>query len=113
MSESSVLQMVLLEEYARLLRVIEGIEEELKELPRGYVSRKMIRGNESFYLQWREGEKIKSKYIPLDDLDAVVVAVSRRQELKKALKVHQEDKRRLELALSMNFINENIAKVRG
>lgn len=113
MAESSVLQMVLLEEYERLLRIIEGIEAELKDLPKGYVSKKIIRGKESFYLQWRDGEKIKSKYLSADSIESVMQAVARRQELQKNLRRHQEDKKRLELALTMEYINANISQVRN
>ena len=40
---------------------IEKIREELKELPKGYISNKNIGGKIRHYLQWSENGKIKSR----------------------------------------------------
>ena len=104
MESESVLQMVLLEEYSRLLRMIEGINKELKTLPKGYISRKIIRGKETFYLQWREGDKVKSKYIVADEVDELSKKVKRRQELEKSLRTSKKDLKKLESAIGKNYI---------
>lgn len=111
MAENSVLQMVMLEEYERLLRLIDGIEVELKELPKGYISRKHIRNKYSYYLQWRDGDKIKSQYISADKLEELQEKVARRQSLEKALRSHKHDKKRIEVALGTSFIQQNISQV--
>ena len=107
MERASVLQMVLLEEYSRLLRMIEGIKKELKALPKGYISRKNIRGKESFYLQWREGDKIKSKYIAADDVEELSNKVKRRQELEKSLRISKKNLKKLESAIGKDCIEAN------
>ena len=111
MDSPSVLQMVLLEEYSRLLRMIEGINIELQTLPKGYISRKNIRGKETFYLQWREGEKIKSKYVSAKDIDELTKVVNRRQSLEKSLRANLKDLKKLESALGKEFIQSNIDSI--
>lgn len=40
--------------------------EEIEKLPRGCLTKKKIKGKEYQYLQWREGNKTRSKYIRAD-----------------------------------------------
>lgn len=108
MAENSILQMVMLEEYDRLIRLIDGIESELVDLPKGYISKKLINNNEYYYLQWRDGEKIRSKHISPDKVSELQESVKRRQDLEKSLRSHKKDKRRLEVALGRDFIEQNI-----
>ena len=42
---------------------IAELETELAESINGYISRKVIKGKERFYLQWTENGKLKSRYI--------------------------------------------------
>lgn len=108
MAENSVLQTVMLEEYDRLIRLIDGIESELVDLPKGYISKKIINNNEYYYLQWRDGKKVKSKHISAADASKLQESVKRRQDLEKSLRSHKKDKRRLEIALGKDFIKDNI-----
>ena len=62
------------------------LEARLEELPRGYISRKMIAGKERLYLQWREGGKVRSRYIKDSEKDQVIAAVAERKELEAELK---------------------------
>lgn len=56
------------------LRVeLAAIEQKIAELPRGYLSKKTIKGKVRFYLQWTEDGKKKSKYV--DDLLAASLRV--------------------------------------
>lgn len=64
---------------------IAAIENRISELPKGYISRKMIRGREQLYLQWREGGKVCSKFIKKADRIAVVSQVEERRELQEQL----------------------------
>lgn len=111
MAENSVLQMVMLEEYARLLRLINGIEAELKELPKGYISKKQIRNKESYYLQWRDGDKVRSKYISGEKIEEMREKVAKRQSLEKSLRSHKHDKKRIEVALGQSFIQQNLSQI--
>lgn len=64
---------------------IRKIEKRLEALPKGYISKKTINGKERFYLQWREGGKIKSKYIKGENLESYRMALAERKRLEKDL----------------------------
>ena len=42
---------------------IEEINNRMEALPKGYISKKNIRGRECFYRQWKEDGMVKSEYI--------------------------------------------------
>lgn len=62
------------------------LEEQISELPIGYISRKNINGKIRFYHQWTENGKKKSRY--LDDESAAVLAekIQTRRDLQAELK---------------------------
>ena len=62
------------------------IEERIAALPKGYLSRKKINGKERFYLQWREGEKIRSKYVPAEDIEETRLQIAERKRLEERLR---------------------------
>ena len=64
----SVLEEVLEEEYDRSVRMSRRIEAELAVLPKGSVRKREIHGHVYYYLNYREGDKVKSKYIPAADV---------------------------------------------
>ena len=69
MRELTGLEIMLLDDYYRCERHIEVISQELEnDKPIGYISRKTINGKGQHYWQWREGVKIKSKYINDNEL---------------------------------------------
>ena len=47
--------------------LVERLDEEIAQLPAGYISKKIIRGKVQYYLQWKENGKLKSKYVRGDD----------------------------------------------
>ena len=67
----SVLEEVLLEEYDRSMRIINAIKAEQQTLPRGSVQKKLIGGKEYYYLQYRDGSKVRSNYIKECDIDDI------------------------------------------
>lgn len=92
----SILMDVLQEELDRLNRQQVVYEAELKELPKGYISKKKIRGREVYYLQCREGQKIKSKYISFEELPGIEGKVKRRKQLEASLRRVNSDRKKLE-----------------
>lgn len=62
-------------------QLYERLTEELAALPKGYISKKTIKGNTQYYLQWREDGKLKSKYIRKDDLASMEQKIARRKEI--------------------------------
>ncbi len=69
---------------------IRRINEELNALPRGYISKKVIRGKERHYLQWLEDGKLRSRYIKDTEYDSIVTMVERRKSLQAELKSIRE-----------------------
>lgn len=95
----SILMEVLQEELDRLNRQQSVYEADLQELPKGYISKKNIRGKESYYLQHREGNKIVSKYISADELPEVEALVKRRKQLEASLRRVKQDQKKLRKVL--------------
>ena len=67
------------------LKDVEAIKKRLAELPKGYISRKKIGGKERLYLQWREGGKVRSRYIKKGEEEEILRLVAERQELQRRL----------------------------
>lgn len=99
----SILIEVLQEELDRLDRQQAAYESHLRELPRGYISKKNIRGKESYYLQYREGAKIVSKWIPAANLQEVERQVDQRKMLEASLRRVKGDQKKLRRALDLHL----------
>lgn len=95
----SILMGVLREELDRLNQHEAIYERDLQEVPKGYISKKNIRGKVSYYLQHREGSKIISKYISAEDLPEVEAMVKRRKHLEASLRRVKQDQKRLRKVL--------------
>ena len=102
----SVLEEVLLEEYDRSMRIKAAIEKEQESLPKGSIQKKLIHGVECYYLQFRENDKVKSKYINANDLDAYKENISKRKENAARLKELKQSIKQIEKALGKDVINE-------
>ena len=98
----SILMEVLKEELDRLERQQLAYEADLREIPKGYISKKNVRGKLSYYLQHREGKKIISKYISAKDLPVVEEQVRRRRQIEASLRRVKEDKKALRKVLKNN-----------
>lgn len=95
----SILMEVLQEELDRLDRQKVAYEADLCELQKGYISKKNIRGKVSYYLQYRDGDKIISKYISADELPDLEEQIERRKRLQASLKRVKEDQKKLRKVL--------------
>ena len=69
---------------------------EIKKLPIGYLAEKKIGKNKYFYRQWREGDTVKSQYIPKKSLDSVLADIEKRRKLERELKQINQDLSKLE-----------------
>ncbi|WP_102337747.1 hypothetical protein [Collinsella provencensis] len=97
----SVLDSILEEEYERSVRMCHHIRKELERLPKGSVRIKKINGREYYYRTFREGNKVRSAYIPASEVDAVRAQIERRRELQSALREHQRSQKQIERALGV------------
>lgn len=95
----SILMGVFEEELDRLNRQEVIYARDLQELPKGYLSKKMISGKEYCYLQYRNGGKVISKYISAENLPKVEAQVKRRQQLEASLRRVREDQKKLRKVL--------------
>lgn len=65
---------------------IKVLQEEISQLPKGYISQKIIQGKTRYYLQWSENGKKKSKYIKDGELENLREQIEQRKALQEELK---------------------------
>lgn len=65
---------------------IKVLQEEISQLPKGYISQKNIQGKTRYYLQWSENGKKKSKYIKDGELEHLREQIEHRKALQEELK---------------------------
>lgn len=87
----------------------EELEKRIAALPEGYLSRKMIRGKENWYYQWREDGKLKSKYVSYSDVDSLREQIQERHRLKEELKFLSTTGSRLEAYARSFYMSRKIA----
>ena len=103
--EMSALDQELCDEWLRCERALAAHERFVaEECPRGYVSRKVIRGRERFYLQWRDGAHVRSRYIPEGEVDKVRGGVAARKDHEASVRRLREDMARIELVVGRDAI---------
>lgn len=69
-----------------LITRMHELEQEISALPKGYISRKTIRGKVRQYLQWSEEGKKKSKYLDDSAATELAVLIEQRRSLEKELR---------------------------
>lgn len=98
----TILESVLNEELDRLKSHISSYEDMLSNMPKGYISIVEISGKRFAYLKWREGNKVKSKYIGLEgskeEKDSREIYFERKR-IEANLKKTKEEEKRLRKAL--------------
>jgi len=65
---------------------IEKLEAIIKSLPKGSISKKVIRGKVRYYLQWRDGTHIRNLFIREADTELIMNIVKFRKELEQIAK---------------------------
>ena len=66
---------------------INKLIQERDALPKGYISKKVIKGITYFYRQYLENGKLISKYIPKEKAAEIALKIKRRKEIEKAIKL--------------------------
>ena len=105
-----IIEEVLLEEYQRTLRIRKALLDEMAELPKGSLQRKKIKGKEYCYLQYRDGDAVKSMYVREPEVAGYASRIERRKDNAAALKELDQTLRQIERALGKDFINEHTAE---
>ncbi len=62
------------------------LEKRISELPKGYISKKTISGNNRYYLRWTEGGKRQEKYISETIAEELYPQIEERKHLEKRVK---------------------------
>ena len=89
----------ILQEKERIDRMLAKYQEELEMLPKGTISEKNVKQSTYFYLKYREGKKVISRYIPQKDVDAVREQVEKRRHIETMIRSLQEERAIAEKAL--------------
>jgi hypothetical protein len=82
----SVLSEILNEEYERLSRTISSYKAMASELPKGSIRMKRINGKCYAYLQWRDGKKVRSKYLKNSEIASLSEQIERRRQYEREIK---------------------------
>lgn len=89
----------ILQEKERIDRMLTKYQEELETLPKGTISEKKVRQSTYFYLKYREGKKVISRYIPKKNVEAVREQVEKRRHIETMIRSLQEERAIAEKAL--------------
>jgi hypothetical protein len=81
-----VVQSVLQEELERRKRMLHFYEKEVGKFPKGSIVQKTINGNKYFYLQHRDGKRIKTHYVPKHELPNVMRQIEERKKYQGYIK---------------------------
>lgn len=63
----------------------EQIKAQIESLPKGSITKKCIQGKDRYYLQWREGDKVKSRYVKVAELPELAAQIEQRKALQQEL----------------------------
>lgn len=88
---------VIFREKARNENMITEYKKELEALPRGKITPKTINGKTYYYLYYRDGKKVVSKYICKDEesLIALREKLTRRSQIEEIIKKLKEEKAKI------------------
>ena len=98
-----------LQEKQRIDYMLARYQETLSELPKGTISEKLINGNTYYYLKYRDGKKVISKYVVKDNIQEVKEQIEKRRHIEAMIKSLTEEQRHCNEKIfggkSMNFIS--------
>ena len=103
---ASVLEEILLEEYDRSACMVQVLDGELSSLPRGSIREKVIKGRPYCYLQYRDGDHIRSVYVPRTDVEGLRAQLESRARCIKERKEQVRAMRQIERALGRRLADE-------
>ena len=89
----------ILQERERIDRMLAKYREELETLPKGTISEKKAGQSTYFYLKYRDGKRVISKYVPQKDVETVREQVEKRRHIETMIRSLQEERAIAEKAL--------------
>lgn len=87
-----ILSMVL-QEKQRIDYMLARYQETISELPKGTISEKLINGNTYYYLKYRDGKKVISKYVGKDNIQELKEQIEKRRHVEAMIKSLTEEQR--------------------
>lgn len=76
--------------YLECKKMLQAMEAELEQLPKGNLTYRTNKGHRYCYLQFREkGGGVKNKIVPSQDISVVQQQLQRRDFLKESIKIYQ------------------------
>lgn len=78
-------------EKERIEYMISKYTEELDCLPKGTLAEKKVGDKAYFYLKYREGKKVVSKYIPKEEIDSYKESLQKRKHIEIMIKTLNEE----------------------
>lgn len=82
-----------LQEKQRIDYMLARYQETISELPKGTISEKVIKGNTYYYLKYRDGKKVISKYVGKDKINEVREQIEKRRHIEAMIKSLTEEQR--------------------
>ena len=77
-------------EYKKLETELLDLQRKLKDCTKGSLRRRMIKGREYYYLQYREDGHVRSDYIALDKVESIRLEIAERKRIEVQIKQLQE-----------------------
>ena len=93
----------ILEEKQRIEYMLQKYTASLAELPKGSISEKTVNEKTYYYLKYRDGKKVISRYVGRQEIESLRQQIDRRKHIEKMIKSLQEEK-----ALADWFLEGNI-----
>lgn len=76
--------------YIFIMDIYDELLKKLDELPKGYLSKKVINKTNHYYLQWRDRNKLISKYLKNSEVLDTKKLIKKRKEIERLIKIYEE-----------------------
>ena len=83
---------IVLGEKQRIEYMLQKYAVSLAELPKGTISEKTINKKTYYYLKYRDGKKVVSRYVGKQEIDTLRQQIDRRKHIERMIKSLQEEK---------------------
>lgn len=106
MREISILEQQLLDEYFRCIRNKDVQTAAIANLPKGYISSKRRGDKVYYYLQWRDGNKVCSRYLKPSEVENTKKQINERRSWSASVKQLERNMKQIKKVLGKGLIDE-------
>ncbi len=93
----------MLQEKQRIDYMLVRYQTVLADLPKGTISEKPVNGNTYYYLKYRDGKKVVSKYIRKKDIEGLRQQIEKRRHVEAMIQSLREEQQLAEKVLEGNI----------